>query len=67
MAELSAFGFRQRPTVLHALDARVKLAALMALSIASLAAGPAGLVPATVLAAGAFHQTGVTPLRAAAA
>lgn len=66
MAELSAFGFRQRPTVLHALDARVKLAALMALSIASLAAGPAGLVPATVLAAGAFHQTGVPPLRAAA-
>ncbi|MCJ8502524.1 energy-coupling factor transporter transmembrane component T family protein [Desulfatitalea alkaliphila] len=66
MAELSAFGFRQRLTVLHALDARVKLAALMALSTAALAAGPTGLVPATVLAAGAFYQTGVTPLRAAA-
>lgn len=64
MAELSAFGYRHRPTPLHALDARIKLAALMAVSTASLAAGPAGMAVATVLAAAGFYQTR-TPLRRA--
>jgi energy-coupling factor transporter transmembrane protein EcfT len=64
MAELSAFGYRHRATPLHALDARIKLAALMAVSTATLAAGPAGMALATVLAAAGFCQTG-TPLRRA--
>lgn len=64
MAELSAFGYRHRSTPLHALDARIKLAGLMAVSTATLAAGPFGLLPASALAAIGFRQSGI-PLRRA--
>ncbi|MBR9979733.1 MAG: energy-coupling factor transporter transmembrane protein EcfT [Desulfatitalea sp.] len=64
MAQLSVFGYRWRSTALHAMDARIKLAALMALSTASLAAGITGMLLASVLVAAAFHQTGTPLVRA---
>jgi energy-coupling factor transporter transmembrane protein EcfT len=57
MAELSVFGYRRLATPLHALDARIKLACLLVLSTASLAAGPIGMALATALAALGFCQT----------
>lgn len=57
------FGYSGRRTVLHALDARVKLAALAAVSLASLAAGLAALVFACAAALGLLVLARQSPFR----
>jgi len=61
MAELSVFGYRRLATPLHVLDARIKLACLLVLSTASLAAGPLGMALATALAAIGLCRTRTSP------
>ena len=50
MAQLTVFGYRYRAGLIHAMDARVKLAALVALGIVSLHAGSVGMMIGTGLA-----------------
>jgi len=47
---LTVFGYRYRACLIYAMDARVKLGALVALGIASLHAGSVGMMIATILA-----------------
>lgn len=52
MAELTVFGYRALPTVVHRLDARVKLAAVAAMSMVTLHASTIGLTLATLAIGG---------------
>jgi energy-coupling factor transporter transmembrane protein EcfT len=63
MAELTLFSYQDRNTRLQALDARVKLGALAAISIATLQAGPYGLGIAMLLALMVLWKTGIAPGR----
>lgn len=61
------FGYTERPSPLHAVDARVKLAALVAVGLASLKAGPSALVLAVAAALGLLAVAGCSPVRCLAA
>jgi len=61
------FGYNERPSPLHAVDARVKLAALVAISLTSLKAGPFALCLAVVAAFGLLDLARCSPLRCLAA
>ncbi len=50
MAQLSVFGYRHRPTLIHLVDVRVKLSILVAISITTLHAQWIGLMVASVVA-----------------
>lgn len=50
MAQLTVFGYRYRPTAVHAVDVRMKLAVMAAMSLAVLHAGPFGLTLAGIAA-----------------
>jgi biotin transport system permease protein len=50
MAGLTVFGYRHGLTLLHAMDARIKLASLVAISVTSLRAGAIGLAVTTLTA-----------------
>lgn len=55
MAELIDFRYQGKTTVLHAIDARVKLAAMAALSITTMTIGPLGMaLVSAAVAAGAY-------------
>ena len=61
MAELIDFGYGGRPTAWHGIDARVKLIAMVALSLSTLTAGPGAMALATALIGAALlplrHKT----------
>ena len=57
------FGYHERPSPLHGLDGRVKLAALAAVSLASLPAGLLALALAVVAALGLLAVARCSPLR----
>ncbi len=57
------FGYNERPSPLHTLDGRVKLAALAAISLASLKAGPLALALAVVAALGLVVLARCSPVR----
>lgn len=63
VAELTVFAYRRLPSVLHKLDARIKLVSLVSISMVTLAAGPLAMAMATGLAVVAFHQTRVPLIR----
>lgn len=58
MAELTLFSYRHQNAGLHVLDARIKLAALAAVSIAAMQAGPYGLSIGSLLCAGIIRKGG---------
>ncbi len=61
------FGYNERPSPLHALDARVKLAALVAISLTSLKAGPFALILAVIAAFSLLAFARCSPVRCLAA
>jgi biotin transport system permease protein len=64
MAQLTAFGYRYRASLIHTMDARVKLAALVLMGIASLHAGSVGMMIASATALFVLSQIRI-PIRQA--
>ncbi len=60
MAELTVFGYRPRITPVHTLDARLKLLMVAGFSLASLSAGPRGLLLLSLLLTGVMLRLGLS-------
>ena len=62
MADLTLFSYRHRDRGMQLLDARVKLAAMAAVSIATMQSGLYGLALASLLAAFILWKSGIAPI-----